>query len=134
MMVLVRASLGQERGATPPSVALPMNDLESLVMDLFNSALEHTHLTAQLQPQPSAQPHTPSLNAGPQIMHGTQQGRPNTPPASGGNLLTGALEHPHSTAQPQPQQSAQPHTPSSSTALQALAKVWSQNMAKNIGM
>jgi hypothetical protein len=30
----------------------------------------------------------------------------------GGNLLTGALKHIQSTAQPQPQQSAQPHNPS----------------------
>jgi hypothetical protein len=32
MMVLVRASPGQEREATPPSVALLMTDLESLVV------------------------------------------------------------------------------------------------------
>ena len=32
MLVLVRASPGQEREATPPSVALLMTDLESLVV------------------------------------------------------------------------------------------------------
>jgi len=43
MMVLVRASPGLERGATLPSVALPMTDLKSLVVGTCILVLQCTH-------------------------------------------------------------------------------------------